>query len=483
MTRPPNIVFILADDLGYGDISCLNPQSRINTPHHDRLAREGISFTDAHSSSAVCTPTRYSVLTGRYCWRTRLKNGVLWGYSPPLIEPDRTTVASLLKAAGYATACVGKWHLGLGWQTRRGVELVDPPVPHDPGVLWDQPLTAGPHTVGFDYSCIIAASLDMPPYCFIENGRVIEPQMRACGDRPRPAMYRGGLISRGFEHETCLLELTRRAEQWIVDQSRSAPQQPFFLYFPTTSPHTPHLPRPPFVGATDIGPYGDFVTEHDWCVGQILAALDRSGLAENTLVIVTSDNGPHKSPLHLESRFGHHSTHIYRGQKSDVWDGGHRVPFLARWPGVVHAGTTCDSTICLTDLLATCAAIAHQPLGAEAGEDSINLLPYLRGEACDAPLREATVHHSVEGYFAIRQGPWKLVLAHGSGGWSLPESQAQHLPTRQLYHLKDDPAEQHNVVAQHPSVVSELEAKLQQYRQHDRSVPVSRSSEPHSVSP
>lgn len=470
MARLPNIVYILADDLGYGDVSCLNPQSRINTPHHDRLAREGIRFTDAHSSSAVCTPTRYSVLTGRYCWRTRLTRGVLWGYSPPLVEPGRTTVASLLRAAGYATACVGKWHLGLGWPTREGVELVDPPVPDDPGVLWDQPLTAGPHTVGFDYSCIIPASLDMSPYCYIENGRVIEPAMRTCVERPRPVMYRGGLISVGFEHETCLLELTRRAEQWIADQAWTAPDQPFFLYFPMPSPHTPHLPRAPFVGATGIGPYGDFVTEHDWSVGQILAVLDRCGLVENTLVIVTSDNGAHKSPLNLESRFGHYCSHIYRGQKSDAWDGGHRVPFLARWPGVIKPGSTCEQTICLTDLLATAAAITGQPLADDAGEDSADMLLCLRGEAHDRPLREATVHHSVDGLFAIRQGPWKLILAHGSGGWSLPESKAQDRPARQLYNLDDDPGEQHNLVDRHPSIVADLEATLERYRRSGRSV-------------
>lgn len=463
----PNIVYILADDLGYGDLSCLNPDSRIHTPNHDRIAREGITFTDSHSNSAVCTPTRYGVLTGRYCWRSRLKAGVLWGYSPPLIENGRMTVASLLKQQNYTTACIGKWHLGLGWTTDPPVELTDQMHSDHHGIRFDQPLDAGPHTVGFDYSYVIPASLDMAPYCYIENGKVVEPQIRMSADSQRPKMWRGGATSIGFEHETCLLELTRRAEGFIADHASKYQDKPFFLYFPTPSPHTPHVPRTPFVGKSDAGNYGDFVIEHDWSVGQILNALDRHGLADNTLVIVTSDNGPHKEPLHLEEQFGHHSTYIYRGQKSDCWDGGHRIPFLARWPGHIPSGSVCDQTICLTDLLATVADMVDVRLPDEAGEDSISILPLLTGKV-DQPVRDFVVHHGIDGDFAIRAGRWKLIACAHSGGWSLPANRvAADAPPMQLYDMHDDPREQHNLYHQRPDVVARLAAMLNRCRQSD----------------
>ena len=458
----PNIVYILADDWGYGDVSALNPQSKIQTPCTDAFAREGMTFTDAHSNSAVCTPTRYGVLTGRYCYRSRLKQGVLYGYSDPLIEPGRMTVAHLLKQAGYSTACIGKWHLGLGWQRKSdGLEDVD----------WSKPLTHGPHTLGFDESWIIPASLDMAPYCYIESGRVVEAATACCEDSPRPAFWRGGPISPGFQHETCLLELTRRCEAWIAMQA--ARQQPFFLYFATPSPHTPHVPRPPFVGKSRAGPYGDFVVEHDWSVGQVLAALDRNGLRDNTLVIITSDNGAHMrgDGFDFEQTWGHRSNHIFRGQKSDAWDGGHRVPFIARWPGVIPASSTCDHTICLTDLFATAAAITQQQIPENAGEDSFNILPHLTGEAT-APVRENTIHHSITGRFAIRSGGWKYIEGPGSGGWSLPdEAVPPDLPATQLYHVGEDPSEQVNRVADEPQIVQQLQAMLDTARNQSRTAP------------
>jgi len=463
MADRPNIVYILADDLGYGDVSCLNPDSKIQTPNMDRVAAEGLTFTDAHSGSAVCTPTRYGIMTGRYCWRSRLKKGVLFGYSEPLIEQGRTTVASLLHHYGYTTACIGKWHLGLGWHKRaEGQEDVD----------FSVPLTSGPHTLGFDHSYIIPASLDMAPYCYIEDGRVVELPTAQCQDSPRPAYYRGGACAPGFQHETTLLELTMRAEGFINRHVRERPDDPFFLYFPTSSPHTPHVARAPFRGQSQAGPYGDFVVEHDWSIGRILNTLDRHGLSDNTLVYVTSDNGCHSGPPRLWEDYQHRANYHFRGQKSDAWDGGHRIPLLVRWPGQVKAGAVCEQTVCLTDLLHTSAAMCDHQLAGNEGEDSYNLLPYLRGDT-SRTIREATVHHSINGDFAIRQGPWKLVLCRGSGGWSLPAKDVPaEAPEVQLYDMANDVVEQHNVQAEHPEGVERLTALVRKYQAEPRSAPV-----------
>lgn len=468
MPTHPNIVVILADDLGFGDLSCNNPESRIATPRHDHLAAQGVRCTDAHSNSAVCTPTRYGLLTGRYAFRSRLKRGVLWGYSRSLIEDGRETLASLLRRAGYHTACVGKWHLGLDWRDADGTCPADRDLASEE-VDFSRPVTGGPQAAGFDTSYIIPASLDMDPYVYLHDGQVTEIPTATCGDSERPAYWRGGAKAPGFEHETCLLELTRRAEAYI-DQRAAQREQPFFLYLPLPSPHTPHVPRAPFVGATGLGSYGDFVVEHDWSVGVIADALYRNGLDESTLIIVTSDNGAHAEPLNLEAQ-GHRCNHIYRGQKSDAWDGGHRVPFIARWPGRIPAGRTCDRAICLTDLLATCAGITGQAVGPEAGEDSYDVLPLLAGEV-DDEVREATIHHSLDGAFAIRRGSWKLLLCRGSGGWSLGEDAAPTEPPRQLYHMDEDPSETTNRYADEPTVVAELEALVQRYIDEGRSAPV-----------
>jgi arylsulfatase A-like enzyme len=468
MSKRPNIVVILADDWGYGDVSCLNPDSRIPTPNTDRAAQDGMVFTDAHSNSAVCTPTRYGILTGRYCWRGRLKSGVLWGYSPPLIEDGRITMASMLRERGYATACIGKWHLGLGWQKKEGAPA-DGSEPSAETTDFTKPLLAGPHTVGFDYSCILPASLDMDPYCYIENGQIIEQPTRSIADSARPAFWRGGPCAPGFQHETCLLEFTTRAEQYIQQQTSHHADQPYFLYFPTPSPHTPHFQREPFRGASRAGVYGDYVVEHDWSVGRILAAIDRSGQRDNTLVIITSDNGCHCEPIRLWEDYGHKGNYIYRGQKSDAWDGGHRIPFIVRWPDRVAAGLSCSQAICLTDLMATSAAMNDVQLPADAGEDSVNILPYLKGEQV-VRLREGVVHHSLDGKFALRKGSWKLVECKGSGGWTLPEEKVQvDAPPLQLYNMDNDPEEQHNLYREHPELVKELQAILDRYRSNPRS--------------
>ena len=468
----PNIVFILADDLGYGDLRCLNAASKIPTPNMDRVAAEGVRFSDAHSPSAVCTPTRYGILTGRYCWRTRLKQGVLWnGYAPALIEEGRETVASFLSRHGYHTGCVGKWHLGLNWASKDGKPVTADE--HDQ-VDFDRPVARGPGSVGFDYSCIIPASLDMPPYCWVENDRAVEaPTLLDPGSERvwsgGRGFWRKGLRSPSFQFHEVLPTITQKSVEYIEERARH--DQLFFLYVALASPHTPWVPNPSFRGRSQAGVYGDFVHETDWAVGQILNALERRGLAENTLLIVTSDNGAHWPASQIE-KHDHRANHIYRGQKADVWDGGHRIPFIARWPGPAPAGTVCDDTICLTDLFATAAAVVGQPHPLTSGEDSCSILPHLLGKHV-GPIREATVHHSLSGMYAVRQGPWKLILGRGSGGFTQPSQiePKQGEPAGQLYNLAEDPAETNNLHQQRPDVVEALTRLLNKYRRQGHSRP------------
>ncbi len=465
----PNIIFILADDLGYGDPGCNNPDSKIPTPHLDQLAREGMRFTDAHSGSAVCTPTRYGVLTGRYCWRTRLKGHVLWGYSPPLLEPSRPTVASLLHDEGYATACVGKWHLGLGWQTTDGYRFSDRSDETGETVDYRRPVTDGPCDHGFDYFFGIPASLDMVPYVYLENDRVTDPRIGRIEGRGGLAFYRAGPAAPGFDHEQTLPLLTERATAWIDRHAETRSLDPFFLYFPLPAPHTPVLPIDEYRGVSGAGEYGDFVAQVDGTVGEIIEALDRHGLTENTLIIFTSDNGSTMTPM---TDYDHLPNDDLRGRKSDVWDGGHRIPFLARWPEVIGAGTESDETLCLTDLMATCAAITGTTLPEDTGEDSYDMLPALRGSAGGSPIREATIHHSIEGMFAIRAGRWKMIEGRGSGGWT-GGGEDDPAPG-QLYDMTADLEEKRNLYGERPEVVARLGVLLEHIRNAGRSAPIIR---------
>jgi arylsulfatase A-like enzyme len=475
----PNIVFILTDDQGYGDVSRLNPQGRIPTPHIDRLANEGMTFTDAHSGSSVCTPTRYGILTGRYAWRSRLKRGVLGGLSPRLIDPDRMTVASMLSEQGYHTAAFGKWHLGMDWTVKDG-ETVNELGIESPNQVWNvdftQPIRNGPTRVGFDHFFGISASLDMVPYAWIENDRVTRVPDRD-GDFPwfhgRERRTRRGPVAEGFDAADVLGEITRRAVEYIGQRATEARGgRPFFLYVPFASPHTPILPTAEWQGKSGLNAYADFTMETDWSVGQILNALDEHGLTENTLVMFATDNGcsPEADFPELAAA-GHHPSGPYRGHKADLFEGGHRVPFFARWPGRIAAGSEYSHPVGLTDLLATCADLLDVNLPDNAGEDSVSLLPVLLGQT-DEPVRESIVHHSINGSFAIRQGRWKLMLCPDSGGWSAPRpgsDAAEGLPPVQLYDLEADPGEQRNLQAQHPDVVRNLIARLEQLVNDGRS--------------
>lgn len=448
----PNIVLVLADDLGWGDPRCYNPHSKIATPNIDRLAREGLRLTDAHTPSGVCTPTRYGLLTGRYAWRTRLKRGVLWGDSPCLLEPGRTTLASLLRRHGYATMCIGKWHLGLG----------------SGKTDYSKPLRPGPLDFGFDGFFGIPASLDMPPYVLVEDDRpIVAATRRTKGSDLRRVggggFWRAGPIAPGFVHSEVLPTLTEQAVTFIARQAAREERTPFFLYFPLTAPHTPWLPTEAFEGKTGAGPYGDFAALVDHALGRVLEALDRHELSANTLVIFSSDNGAHWTPGDL-ARYGHRANAAWRGQKADIWEGGHRVPFLARWPGKIEAGMVRDELFCLTDLMATFAAIVGDELGPEEGVDSFDQLPVLMGAELEQPTRGSIVHHSFEGMFAIRESSWKLILGRGSGGFSYPVSfrPPEGEPEGQLYDLSRDPAEAKNLHAERPEIVKRLRSLLEQ---------------------
>lgn len=456
----PNIVFILADDLGFGDVHALNPNSRIPTPHLDRLAEEGMTFTDAHTPSSVCTPTRYGVLTGRYCWRTRLKSGVLNGFSPPLLAPDRPTVASLLRQHGYHTGIVGKWHLGLDFARQSDGKAID----------FSQPLADGPRDHGFDYSFILPASLDFPPYVYIENHRVTAPPVIDQEAQPFPAFLRAGPRSPDVEMASVLDDLLERAVGFVRRQADSG--TPFFLYFPLTAPHKPVIPHPRFQGTSDLGTYGDFIRQVDWTVGAFLRALDDASLASNTLVIFTSDNGSYMyrqdnpaRPDHVDDpqiqgyyRLNHQSNYAFRGTKADIWEGGHRVPFFVRWPGKVTPGTHCRQTVCLTDFFATCREVVDAAPRKIGGEDSVSLLPLFLAEAQSVP-HPPVIHHSVNGTFAIRSGPWKLVLGNGSGGRESPRGTPFGRPY-QLFHLAHDSDESHDLIDVMPEQARILESQF-----------------------
>ena len=462
---PPNIIFIMADDMGYGDIQAYNAQSKVPTVHLNRLAQEGVMFTDAHSGSAVCTPTRYGVITGRYCWRTRLKRGVLVGYSEHLIDPERLTVADLLKRAGYNTACIGKWHLGMDLPFKdKGARVID----------YTQRIGNSPNVNGFDYFYGITASLDFPPYVYIENDRFVEPGTELYPSRSFPKFLRKGPKAPGLAFDKALDHLTGKAVDYIGKQSN-----PFFLYFPLTAPHKPCWPEKRFIGKSGIGPYGDFVMQVDWVIGQIDAALANKGIADNTLLIFTSDNGsymhrwPQDKPDHKQDDTVqgfhaqvHKANAHWRGTKADVWEGGHRVPFIVRWPGKTKPASRCDKTLCLTDLLATCAEITSQALPVNAGEDSFSLLPSILGKP-GAP-RAPVINHSAGGMFALRDGPWKMVFGNGSGGRQAPKGKPFTRPY-QLYNLSEDPAETNNVIDKHAEVAARLETRLEAIRTQGRS--------------
>lgn len=463
-TDQPNIVFILADDMGYGDVSYLGEKSKITTTNIDKLANEGVVFTDAHSSSSVSTPTRYGVMTGRYNWRSTLKRGVLNGYSKALIKEGRETMASMLRKQGYTTAGIGKWHLGWDWNNiEAGKDSVD----------FSKPVANGPTTRGFDYYYGFCGSLDMAPYVYIENDMPTALPNRKTVNKGKYSWWREGPTGADFVHEEVLPNLTNRACKYIKEKAQD--NKPYFLYLPLPAPHTPILPSEEFRGKSGLGEYGDFVLMVDAMVGRVMKAVEDSGEKDNTIIVFTTDNGcsPAAGIKELQAQ-GHYPNSIYRGHKADLFDGGHRIPCILSWPARAKHHHV-SQTICLTDFYATFAAANNYKMTDTEGEDSYNLLPAIVSDTETGPIREATVHHSIEGQFTIRKGEWKLLLSPSSGGWSAPtpndKKALEGLPKVQLYNMSTDVSETRNVQDEHPEIVRELKDLLIKYINEGRSTP------------
>lgn len=475
----PNIVIILADDMGYGDVQALNSKSTIPTPNLDRLANAGMTFTDAHSPSAVCTPTRYGLLTGRYCWRTELKRGVLGGYSPPLIKSDRKTIANMLSEQGYHTGAVGKWHLGMTLPMKPGKSINSSQWQGDPGIDWNGKITDSPIHHGFDSYFGVSASLDMAPYVYIRDDHFDSPPSIQQPAVKFPHFVRKGPRSKDFEIDEVLDRLTKESVDFISTAAKK--DEPFFLYFPLTAPHKPTQPHERFQGKTKLNEYGDFVVQVDWTVGEVLNALDEADVADETIVFYTSDNGSymfryddpdkrdHVDDASIQGfRAEHHRANgPFRGTKADIWEAGHHVPLFVRWPGKVAAGSKCDEPVCLTDLFATAADIVGANLDNSVAEDSVSLLPMLDGK--EVRRAAPVIHHSVAGMFAIRDGKWKLVLGDGSGGRQQPKGKPFGKPY-QLFDLSQDIGEEHNIADEHPEVVERLTQTVETIRDSGRSV-------------
>ena len=483
MSQPkkPNILFILADDLGYGDLSSQGA-NLVGTPNIDSIAREGVRFTDAHSPSSVCTPSRYNLLTGRHCWRTWAQTGCIWIHDPMLIEDNQMTIASLLRDNGYTTGLVGKWHLGFG---RQGMEGWDP----RSGINLNGEVAPGPCEAGFDYFYGVPA-VGQDPNVFIENHKVVgleeEDPITIALDpdpawlteyyrRPRtrnPKLTMEGGENTRFDFNELGVKLTERAVSYVKDNAHG--EKPFFLYFAHRNVHTPLTPHPRFADTSDIGVYGDFINELDWSVGEVLNALREEGILDDTLVIFSSDNGAtemHRPVTHVNYN-GHRANGMLRGQKSEVFEGGHRVPLMARWPGHIPADTTSNQLIALTDMLATFAALVGAKLPDDAGEDSFNMLPAFLGKAGMSPLRPHCVHDSMQcNMYALRSNEWKLIMGQGGGGigsgWGRHEG-IEHFsmadPAFQLYNLAEDLAEEHNLIETYPDIARDLTKQMEMFR-------------------
>jgi len=461
----PNIILIYTDDQGYGDVSALNPGSKFRTKHIDRIASEGIVFSDGHCSATSCSPSRYGLLTGRYSWRTSLKRGVLQADGECLIKEGRTTLATLCKRAGYGTAMVGKWHLRMQYPGTKGDRD------------WSQPVTDGPNDKGFDYFFGLAASMNFGILTYTENDHVTElPSMwtdKKHDNDPytdfrfappydeKPLNERYVEVAPSFRDDLVLETLTSKAVQYINERSGEAREgKPFFLYFAPTAPHLPHSVHPSFKGSSSIGKYGDFMMEIDHRVGQILTCLEENGLDENTMIIFSSDNGAERNYRYYRDVMGHHCSYHFRGGKRDIYEGGHRVPFLIRWPEGIRPGTT-DQLVCQTDLLATFAEMFHINLSDNEGEDSFSFLPVLKDPRSGRSGRQAIVHKNSKGYLAYREGPWKLFLGKNDKGENSFE----------LYKLDDDIREEHNLYGQYPQLQEKLRNSLADAIVNGRSSP------------
>lgn len=490
----PNIIIILADDMGYGDVQFLNPSSKTLTPAIDSLAQKGIVFTDAHASASVCTPSRYGLLTGKYAFRTAKAARGIWGFDGPVIEPEQETIGSLLQKAGYTTACIGKWHLGIGWQTKNDNDK--PALDKSTGfsdVDYSKQISSGPNDYGFDYSFIHPASLDIPPYVFIRNHEVVDKDIILTTDYypskktdtqyawdkkhtdsmdvywEKGIWWRRGEMSRSFRIEDCHSTIVNEGVHFINHQAAKKNEKPFFLYMPLTGPHTPWMPSEQFKGKTTIGPYGDFVMDIDNAVRRVSAALKANNIDKNTILIFTSDNGAYWPEEEIELQ-QHDSNAGRKGQKGDIWEGGHRIPLIISWPEITEPSQY-DQLISLTDLFSTFKELTGQSIEKSKPNDSHSLLHVLKGDK-NTPVRPQMVHHSSGGMYAIRTAQWKYIDGLGSGGFTdpakiIPQSGE---PSGQLYNIINDPSEEYNLYSDKPDVITKLKNLLVKTINEDRTV-------------
>ena len=485
----PNILFILADDLGYGDVGCYNPEAKAPTPNIDRLAREGMRFTDAHSPSTVCTPTRYSLLTGRMAFRNGMKGVFTGAGGPCLIKEDRLTIAGMLRDQGYTTAMFGKWHIGLTFYDKDGKPITKNGLEAVKRIDYSQPITGGPIDRGFDqfFGTACCPTTDWL-YAYIDGDKIPMPPTRIVDRKPLPKHpysrdNRPGMIAPGFDLEEVDMVFLQKSLEFLESHKQKSPDKPFFLFHSAQAVHLPSFAGRAFKGKTEAGPHGDFIFELDYVVGRLMSKLDQLGYGENTLVIFSSDNGPEvPTVIDMRKTHKHNGARPWRGVKRDQWEGGHRVPFIARWPKKIKDGSTSAQTICLTDVMATCAALTGATIPPNAAEDSYNILPVLLGQAGDKPVREYTLHQTISLALAIRHGNWKYLDHKGSGGnnygregewgmkqFALPE-RAPDAPG-QLYDLSKDPGETTNLYNEYPEIVKALKGKLEEYKTSGRSAP------------
>lgn len=484
---PPNILFILADDLGYGDVSCYNPESKVATPNLDRLAAEGMRFTDAHSPSTVCTPTRYSIMTGRMAFRTGNRSVFTGAGGPNMIEAGRLTLPEMLRQRGYATALTGKWHVGLTFLDSEGKPILKGGLDSVQRIDYSRAIPDSPIHCGFDrfFGTACCPTTDWL-YAFIDGDRIPVPPTQLIDQtkipkNPYTEDCRPGMIAPDFDMEEVDMIFLKKSLGFLDEHATKSPEKPFFLFHSTQATHLPSLPGKAFQGKTKAGPHGDFIAELDHVVGTLVKKIDDLGMKNDTLIILTSDNGPEvPTVVQMRKDHQHDGARPWRGMKRDQWEGGHRVPFIARWPGQVAAASTTAQTICLTDVMATCASITGATLPRNAAEDSFNLKPILLGKVEEKPVREFTLHQTWTFDLAIRRGDWKFLDHQGSGGnkyaphsalakFILPEA-APDAPG-QLYNLGKDPGETKNLYSEHPEIVAQLKALLEQSKKSGRSAP------------
>ena len=480
----PNVIIILADDMGFGDVSSCNPEARTRTPNIDLLAKQGIFFTDAHSAGSLCVPSRYGLLTGRYLFRAPQQRAH-WGYGAPLIESERETIGTLMQKAGYTTACIGKWHLGLEWPLKDPALLQIPdtkPVGFT-NTDFEGVIGEGPNKLGFDYSFIMPASLDMAPYVFVKNDKVIDPEIimvsdiyprtragtRTALDRRhvsdndiywgRGVWWRNGEMSASFRIEDCLDVIVNEGTSFIREHVTNHPEEPFMLYLPLTGPHTPWVPGEKFKGTSKLGTYGDFVSQIDNVVFRIKNTLKTLDIEDNTILIFTSDNGAPWSE-HDKLIYAHQSNWSSRGQKADIWNGGHHIPLFIEWPAWINNGVTCTQTVGLIDIIATLSELTGQKIENGYAEDSYSFLHILNG-SLEEPVRNHIIYHTTRG-MSIQEGEWKYINFLGSGGFTKPSllEPVEGGPRGQLYNLHEDPLERNNLYLEEPAIVKKLSGLL-----------------------